>query len=63
MDLKLNDVVILRKDIPDRGLAAGAKGVVVFIFEKPSLSYEVEFCDNSGRTVCTVALQLDQIEG
>jgi Domain of unknown function (DUF4926) len=63
MGLNLNDVVILQKDVPDQGLKAGMKGVVVFMFDAPSLAYEVEFSDNSGRTICTVALQPDQLEG
>jgi hypothetical protein len=61
MSLEINDVVVLAQDMPDKGLRAGTKGVVVFVFEEPLVAYEVEFTDASGRTICTVALRADQL--
>lgn len=62
IDLKLLDVVVLRQDIPDEGLHAGAQGTIVDIYDEPCLAYEVEFCDNLGKTIALLALLPAQIE-
>ncbi len=53
------DVVALLEDLPDRGLVAGQVGTVV----EPLATdvYEVEFCDNEGRTYASLALRADQL--
>jgi hypothetical protein len=33
----------------------------VFVFEKPSVAYEIEFCDDSGNTLATIALKPEQL--
>ena len=55
-------MVTLLSDLPSEGLRAGAIGVVLMIFESPELAYEVEFCDDDGRTIAEVALRAEQIE-
>lgn len=59
--MNLHDVVTLKEDMPTLGLLKGAKGVIVSIFDNPTQAYEVEFCDNDGRTICEVALTPEQI--
>jgi hypothetical protein len=61
MNFQINDVVVLGRDVPEQGLTAGMRGTIVFIFEMPSLAYEVEFIDRAGRTICTIALRLDEL--
>ncbi len=55
----LLDVVALTEDVPDRGLRRGQVGTVV----EPLADdvFEVEFCDNEGRTYATAALRADQL--
>jgi hypothetical protein len=60
--MNINDVVVLRSDLPGEGLKKGTQGVIVAIFEKPELAYEVEFCDAEGRTLAEIALKPDLIE-
>ncbi|GID31049.1 DUF4926 domain-containing protein [Paractinoplanes brasiliensis] len=58
----LYDTVRLLVDLPGEGLAAGAIGAVVHVFERPNLAYEVEFTDGEGRTIAQVALTPDQLQ-
>lgn len=60
--LKLHQVVRLRVDLPEVSLSVGAIGTVVAIFEKPTIAYEVEFCDPEGRTLAEVALKPESVE-
>jgi len=62
MTFALFDVVILTKDMPEDGLKAGMKGAVVDVHTKPTLAYEVEFCDGSGRTIALLALLPDYLK-
>ncbi len=50
------DLVRLLIDLPEEGLARGAEGVVVMVHERPERAYEVEFCDENGETVTTLAV-------
>jgi len=59
--MELYDTVRLLVDLPEEGLAAGAIGAVVHVFEEPRLAYEVEFTDGNGRTIAQVPLTSDQI--
>ncbi len=57
--IQLLDVVALTEDLPERGLCRGQVGTVV-----ESLAphvFEVEFCDNEGRTYASLALRADQV--
>ncbi len=58
-DIKLLDVVALLENIQDRGLVVGQVGTVVEILDDSV--YEVEFCDNEGRTYESLALRTDQL--
>ncbi len=57
--IQLLDVVALTQDMPQRGLSRGQVGTVV---EKlgPEV-FEVEFCDNNGRSYASLALHADQL--
>ncbi len=58
-EIKLLDVVALTGDIEKRGLVKGQVGTIVEILDDGV--YEVEFCDNDGRTYATLALRDDQL--
>ena len=49
------DVVALLRDVPSRGLVTGQVGTVVEVHDHES--FEVEFCDNEGRTYAMVPLK------
>lgn len=57
--INLLDVVALADDLPQRGLHRGQVGTVVELLSKDV--FEVEFCDNDGRTYATIALRADQL--
>ncbi len=56
---KLLDVVALTEALPDRGLVRGQVGTIVELLA-PDV-YEVEFCDNEGRTYASLALKATQL--
>ena len=58
-EIKLLDVVALTGDLDERGLVTGQVGTVVEILDNGV--FEVEFCDNDGRTYATLALRDDQL--
>jgi hypothetical protein len=53
--IQLLDVVALTEDVPDRGLVRGQVGTVVE--DLGAGVFEVEFCDNDGRTYAMFALR------
>lgn len=57
--IKLLDTVALLEDLPERKLKRGEVGTVVEILAPDA--YEVEFCDDEGRTYAQFALRTDQI--
>ena len=57
--IKLLDVVALTDDLPQRGLSRGQVGTVVELLA-PGV-FEVEFCDNEGRTYASLALRAEQL--
>ncbi len=57
--LETYSVVALLEDLPSEGLARGQVGTVVENWA-PGV-YEVEFCDDTGRTYAMVALKADQL--
>ena len=59
--MELYDLVELAAGLPEAGLTAGSVGTIVHIFRVPNLAYEVEFADDSGRTIATVALTPEQL--
>lgn len=60
--MNINDVVALKLDLPGESLRKGMLGVIVAVFDKPSLAYEVEFCSDNGETIVELALTPDQLE-
>ena len=57
--IRLLDVVALTEDLAERGLLRGQVGTVVE--ELGAGAFEVEFCDNDGRTYATLALREGQL--
>lgn len=57
--VKLLDVVALTGDVPERGLLRGQVGTVVEVLA-PEV-YEVEFCDDEGRTYISTAIRASQL--
>jgi hypothetical protein len=57
--IELLDVVALTTDVPERGLVRGQVGTIVELL-KPGV-YEVEFCDNDGRTYAMLPLNEEQL--
>jgi Domain of unknown function (DUF4926) len=57
--IQLLDVVALTEELPQRGLARGQVGTIVEALA-PEV-FEVEFCDNEGRSYASLALRADQL--
>ncbi|QLR79334.1 DUF4926 domain-containing protein [Citrobacter freundii] len=55
------DVVFLNVDLPGFGLTKGQVGAVIDVYHSPSLAYEVEFCDEEGKTIASLALSPEQL--
>ena len=58
-DIELLSVVALLEDLPAEGLVRGQVGTVVESWA-PGV-YEVEFCDDNGRTCAMVALKTERL--
>lgn len=56
------DVVTLAVDLLDENLRRGMKGIVIDVYHQPDEAYEVEFCDDEGRTLALLALTPEQLE-
>jgi hypothetical protein len=61
MKFSIFDVVFLTEDILEEGLCVGMKGAVIDLHTEPVFAYEVEFCDDLGRTVSQIALLPHQV--
>jgi hypothetical protein len=59
---QLFDVVRLTIPMPKYGLDVGETGTIVVEFDSPNEAYEVEFCDDYGRTRAMFPLTPDQFE-
>lgn len=57
--IKLLDVVALAQDFPDTRLLKGQVGTLVEVLA-PDV-FEVEFCDDEGRTYASIALKAPQL--
>jgi hypothetical protein len=62
MSIRQFDSVRLRVARPDLGLRLGAAGVVVDVYDRPSLGYHVEFFDADGSTIGVWIMSPDEIE-
>jgi hypothetical protein len=58
-NISLLDTVALSEDLPQRSLKRGEVGTVVEILAPDT--YEVEFCDDEGKTYAMFALRADQL--
>lgn len=54
------DLIVLKRDLPDAGLAAGDVGTVVLMHRQGG-GYEVEFATLSGDTVAVVTLDASDV--
>ena len=50
------------EDISSEKVYKGELGVIVEIFSDPEIAYEIEFCDQEGKTVAQVVLKEYQFE-
>jgi hypothetical protein len=57
--IKVLDVVALLIEKPDKNLLRGQIGTVIEKYSETD--YEIEFCDNSGKTIAFLTLDTDQI--
>ena len=57
--VRLLDVVALMIDVPEQGLHRGQVGTVVELLAPGR--YDVEFCDDEGRTYALATLSADQL--
>ena len=57
--IQLPDVVALTTDLPERDLSRGQVGTVVELLAPNA--FEVEFCDDEGRTYASLALCGEQL--
>lgn len=57
--IHLLDTVAVIRDLPEWGLVAGEVGAVVEVLSDDA--FEVEFCDESGRTYGLHTLRADQL--
>ncbi|KJV26452.1 DUF4926 domain-containing protein [Luteibacter yeojuensis] len=62
MPIKLFDVVILTRDFDEHLLKKGAKGTVLDVYNDPITAYEVEFCDEVGRTIECIGIPADALQ-
>jgi len=58
-EIRVLDVVALTKDLPQHDLSRGQVGTIVEVLA-PGV-FEVEFCDNDGRTYATLAVRAEQL--
>ena len=58
-DIEMLTVVALVEDLPEAGLVRGQVGTVVENWV-PGV-YEIEFCDDNGKTYAMVALRAEQL--
>jgi hypothetical protein len=58
--MKELELVVLKRDIPEHGLARGDVGTVVHVYDNGA-AYEVEFILASGETVAVLTLESDDV--
>lgn len=61
MPFQLFDTVRLVKESPDLPLTCQSIGTIVEIYLEPALAYEVEFCDENGRTTILQAFKPEEL--
>lgn len=61
MKYSLLEVVQLGQDFPNFNLHKGDIGTIVETYLTPCEEYEVEFCDNEGKTIALLTLKPKQL--
>ncbi|MFS6938991.1 MULTISPECIES: DUF4926 domain-containing protein [Neisseria] len=61
MKYSLLEVVQLQQDFPRFNLRKGDIGAIVEVYSNPYEAYEVEFCDNEGKTIALLTLKPEQL--
>ena len=61
MKYSLLEVVKLQQDLPGFNLQKGDIGAIVEVYSNPYEAYEVEFCDNEGKTIALLTLKPEQL--
>lgn len=56
------DVVALSTALPENGLKKGQIGTVLVVYQSALREYEVEFCDDDGRTLVLLTLKEEMLE-
>jgi hypothetical protein len=62
MKFKDLDGVKTLRDFPEEGIKKGEIGTIVYEFTIPDEAYEVEFCDEYGRTRAMFAILPEDLE-
>ena len=60
--MELLDTVRLNQDLLDKGLWAGAVGVIVEVYTSPDYAYVVEFVNDDGSTNVMLPLRQEQLD-
>ena len=56
------DVVRIPAGLPEHGVPAGSRAVILEVYVSPQLAYEIEVVDREGRTLFTGAVEPGRIE-
>lgn len=59
--MDLHDLVELKEALLGENIPAGAVGIIVHVFHRPDLAYEIEFTGDDGRTISSAVLTPDRI--
>jgi hypothetical protein len=59
--MKVYDAIGLQRPLKEVDIPVGSHGVVLMVFETPTLAYEVEFVDCGGNSLGTSTVTEDQI--
>ena len=62
-EINLLDVVELVEGIPKSGLHAGMLGTVIAIFSGADSMFEIEFCDEGGKTIAQIVVSRTRSRG
>lgn len=60
--MEIYDAIVLTDPLDEAKIPSGTRGVILMVFESPSIAYEVELVDEHNRSLGTYTLREDQIE-
>ncbi|MCQ4637783.1 DUF4926 domain-containing protein [Anaerovorax odorimutans] len=61
MMLREFDIIMAKKDI-NSNIKRGCRGVVLIVYERPALAYEVEFMDDNNDTIDVTTVEPSDIK-